>query len=168
MYCKRSARACRWSIGAVSVVGVPWASMRAGWRSKPGAVCFAGGAAPGVRGRPREEDRKQLAAHVVAGAVGLDPQHVDLVAEGGHLLDQMEAERPAAGDLDRRGVRGERAQHRRARRLRLRRRPGRVAAERRAHVQVQPLDVFELELLDAADVRSFLVRDRAVPGGARA
>ena len=38
----------------------------------------------------------------------------------------------------------------------------------RTHVQVHPLDVFKLELLDAADIRSFLVPRSEVPGGAKA
>ena len=87
----------------------------------------------------------------------MNPLHVDLVAKSGHLVDEVEAERPSAGDLDRRRLRGERAQ-RRARCRRLRpaggRRRGRLIGEL---LQVQPLQVFELELLDAADVRSFLV-----------
>ena len=118
--------------------------------------------------RPREEDREQLATHVVGRAVGLNPQHVHLVAKGGLLLDQIEAERSAAGDLDRRGVRGKRAQHRRAcravggcaRPAGLGGRLAMVGGRGRAHVQMHPLDVLELELLDAADVRPFLVPAR--------
>ena len=131
------------------------ASIRCGSRSK----------APLRPAFLREQHGQQVAREPVVGTAGVNLQHLDVILEGGPLLDDVEAEGPAAGDFQ--------GQSRHAGGVESRgstgRRPSQAAARRGrafglAHVEVEPLHRADLEVFQAADVRAGLIVAAAFAG----
>ncbi len=144
-------------------------SCRAGrpGRTGLGDLCLAGQRFRGGRfglggfGRRRvaalEEDRQQLAIHLVAGTVGVQAQYVDLVVKRGHVLFQVEAKRALASHLDRRLGRA-------AARSLVGRRIEHVLRVLAAQQQVHPHVAQQLERFDAGDADPFLLLGRFAVG----
>ena len=104
---------------------------------------------------PGEIDRQPLAVELIAGTFRMHLQHVHVVFEGGYLLGEVETERAAASDFDR--------QVRLQIRLQIRLGRGRSTAglglDARhepllAKIKAEPLQLADLEQLDAGHVRT--------------